>query len=251
MHGFAEHAGRFERTAARLQRAGWNAHAVTLKGHGRRGIRPDIDAFDDYLPPIIETIDQLAERGGGTEQPQPIVLLGQSMGALVACRIALRNPAGVSGLILSSPAFGVADQMPQAALGLLGQLSRWLPNAAIIPPPRGGGKALSQILEEQTRFEEDPLCWHGRLGLRMAHQLACASKATEEGLHGIGMPTLMLWGDADTVVNPEAMRRASSRMQPGLVTTEVWPGARHHLFTDRDAESHFLKIRNWLAQHWA
>ena len=250
IHGFAEHAGRFEKTADRLQREGWKTHSVTLKGHGRPGIRPDIEAFDDYLPPIFDKIDQLNERVGRAEQPQPIVLLGQSMGALVACRIALRKPSAVSGLILSSPAFGLADQIPPAALGLLGQISRWLPTAAVVPPPKGGVKALSQIFKEQRRFEEDPLCWHGRLGLRMAYQLACASKETEELMSGLAIPTLMLWGGADTVIKPEAIERAASKMNAGLVTAEVWPGARHHLFTDRDAESHFLKIRNWLALQW-
>jgi alpha-beta hydrolase superfamily lysophospholipase len=82
----------------------------------------------------------------------------------------------------------------------------------------------------------------------MACQLARASMETEELLHRIDTPTLMLWGDADTVINPDAIRRASRRMSADLVTAEVWPGSRHHLFTDRDAESHFLKIRGWLEQ---
>ena len=250
IHGFAEHAGRFKGTADRLQGEGWSTHSVTLQGHGRTGIRPDIEAFDDYLPPIFEKIDQLNERDGRAEQSRPVVLLGESMGALIACRIALRKPSAVSGMILSSPAFGIADQIPKAVLWLLGQFSRWLPNAAIVPPPKGGAKALSRIFDEQRRFEEDPLCWHGRLGLRMVYQLACASKETEELLRGIEIPTLMLWGDADTVIKPEAIQRASRKMSAGIVTSEVWPGARHHLFTDRDSESHFLKIRNWLAMHW-
>lgn len=251
IHGFAEHAGRYEATAARLQRLGWKTVVVTLKGHGRAGIRPDIEAFDDYLPPIIETIDGLAAQGNTTETARPIVLLGQSMGALVACRIALCRPSSVSGLILSSPAFGIADWIPRAVLGLLGLLSQWLPALPIVPPPKGGAAALSQIPQEQTRFEEDPLCWHGFLGLRMAYQLARASMETEELLHRIDIPTLLLWGDADTVINPDAIRRASRRMSADLVTAEVWPGSRHHLFTDRDTESHFLKIRGWLEQRRA
>jgi acylglycerol lipase len=251
IHGFAEHAGRYETTAARLQRVGWKAVAVTLTGHGRAGIRPDIEAFDDYLPPIVETIDGLVEYGDPTETGRPIVLLGQSMGALVACRIALCKPSSVSGLILSSPAFGIADRMPRAALGMLGLLSRWLPTLPIVPPPKGGAAALSQISQEQSRFEEDPLCWHGFLGLRMACQLARASIETEELLHRIDIPTLMLWGDADPVINPDAIRRASRRMSADLVTAEVWSGSRHHLFTDRDAESHFQKIRGWLEQRRA
>jgi acylglycerol lipase len=119
VHGLAEHSGRFESTVARLNNIGWDAIAITLKGHGQEGLRPDTQAFDDYLLPISQVIDQLSAQNDANEERRPVVLLGQSMGAIIACRVALSRHFGVSGLILSSPAFGVADQLPRVALGLL------------------------------------------------------------------------------------------------------------------------------------
>jgi acylglycerol lipase len=211
IHGFAEHSGRFEPTVARLKQIGWDAIAITLKGHGQEGLRPDIQAFDDYLPQISQVIDQLSAQNQANEEQPPVVLLGQSMGAIIACRLALSRHVGVAGLILSSPAFGVADQVPRVALSLLKWIGRWAPTAPLVPPPKGGAKALSQLAQEQANFENDRLCWHGWLGPRMANELAYASIDTEDRIHDIKIPVLMLWGDADTVIAPNAILRISKK----------------------------------------
>jgi acylglycerol lipase len=251
IHGFAEHAGRFERTANRLRALNWEAIPITLSGHGQEGLRPDIKKFDDYQTPLLQIIKQIYEHARDINEKHPIILLGQSMGALVATRIALSGHADISGLILSSPAFGVADPIPKLALKLLHFLGRLVTTMPLIPPPKGGAKTLSHIKIEQTDFENDRLCWHGWLGPRMASQLAYASNDTEERIHELTIPILMLWGEADTVIAPNAMLRASKKINPQYLSKRIWPDARHHLFTDRDTESHFQQIAHWLDQHWA
>ncbi len=66
IHGFAEHAGRFSQLEKRLKEIGWNALSITLKGHGQKGVRPDISAFDDYLPPILQTIGRRIQARSAT-----------------------------------------------------------------------------------------------------------------------------------------------------------------------------------------
>jgi acylglycerol lipase len=251
IHGFAEHAGRFENTVARLGQIGWSAKAITLKGHGKAGIRPDIENFDDYLQPIIAEINAVNNSCQEGAMQRPVILLGQSMGGLIASRIALSAHSNIAGLILSSPAFGVADPIPKTALSLLRFLGKIAPTLPLVPPPKGGAKALSQTAKAQSDFENDPLCWHGRLGPRMASEMAYASRDTEQLIHEISIPVLMLWGNADTVISPDAMLRTSNKISPQYLSKKIWPEGRHHLFTDLHAESHIECIILWLNQQWA
>ena len=250
IHGFAEHAGRFSQLEKRLKAIGLNALSITLKGHGQKGVRPDISAFDDYLPPILQTIERLKANTRIGKSGGPVILIGQSMGALVACRVALEATNLVSGLILSSPAFGVADKVPRLALAMLNWLSRFAPSFPMLPPPRFGAAALTRLHSEQVAFESDPLCWHGWLGPRMASELAYASRDTEAKIEKLNVPVLMTWGERDTVISPNAMRRAASKIDSRTLSVRTWPDSKHHLFTDSDAESHFQHIASWLSQHW-
>jgi pimeloyl-ACP methyl ester carboxylesterase len=96
---------------------GWPAYAVSLRGHGdsggKRHLRTTLTR--DYVHDVLQTI---------TELPEPPVLIGHSMGAVVAQLVAERYP--LRGLVLLTPAplhSGVGDLLeiardrPADALG--------------------------------------------------------------------------------------------------------------------------------------
>ncbi len=75
--------------------AGWPAYAVSLRGHGGSGggrhLRTTLTR--DYVHDVMQTIVEL---------PEPPVLIGHSMGAIVAQLVAERYP--LRGLVLVTPA---------------------------------------------------------------------------------------------------------------------------------------------------
>jgi alpha-beta hydrolase superfamily lysophospholipase len=154
----------------------------------------------------------------------------------------------VDGLVICSPAFGVKEKVPRIGFSLLSLFAKFFPKLRIVPPPRGGGSALSRLPDEQRKFDQDVACWHGSIGARMARELASASADTEARLNQISIPTLMIWGAADTVISPESMKRAAGRIRPELLTQRVWPLARHHLLVEVEKENVIEQIKIWLAE---
>ena len=96
VHGLAHGAWCFDENwiPAAAER-GWPAYAVSLRGHGGSGgarhLRRTLTR--DYVHDVLQTI---------TELPEPPVLIGHSLGALVAQLVAERYP--LRGLVLLTPA---------------------------------------------------------------------------------------------------------------------------------------------------
>ena len=65
---------------------GWEAHAVSLRGHGASPERASLDfaSLDDYVEDVVEAARELG---------RPPILVGHSMGAIVVQRAARRASA--------------------------------------------------------------------------------------------------------------------------------------------------------------
>ena len=87
-HGYGEHAGRYEHVADRLTADGALVVAPDHAGHGRsdgeRALIEDLERLVDDLAAVGAAV--LAERPG-----LPVALVGHSLGAIVATRLAQRG----------------------------------------------------------------------------------------------------------------------------------------------------------------
>ena len=82
VHGLGEHIGRYDRVAMRLNAAGWHVAGYDQRGHGQsEGARGAVGRRDSLLFDLGRVVDTVrGERGG------PLILLGHSMGGLIAAR---------------------------------------------------------------------------------------------------------------------------------------------------------------------
>ncbi len=112
VHGLAEHAGRYQHVADVLCGLGLRVRAHDLRGHGASGgARMVADHPDAYLDDLAEIYD--AAVPGWNELP---ILLGHSMGGLIAARFATARVRPVRALVLSSPALALRLSGPMLAL---------------------------------------------------------------------------------------------------------------------------------------
>jgi alpha-beta hydrolase superfamily lysophospholipase len=128
VHGLGEHAGRYDTLARDLNAAGFAVTSYDQRGHGRSpGPRGVIPAPDSLCADLAAVIDALHAAG----QP-PTVLLGHSLGGLVAARFTAealaQAPAAwsrpVPRLVLSSPALDPGmSGLQKALLAVLGRLA--------------------------------------------------------------------------------------------------------------------------------
>jgi pimeloyl-ACP methyl ester carboxylesterase len=92
VHGLAGHAGEWATTIRHLTPQ-WRCLALDQRGHGRSTRRPNDLSRQAFVDDIVAVID-----GAGIEQP--VVLIGQSMGAHTAFLTAARYPERISHLII-------------------------------------------------------------------------------------------------------------------------------------------------------
>ena len=153
VHGLGEHIGRYPHVAAHLNAWGWNVVGFDQRGHGLSGgARGRLAAADSLLQDLSQVIDAVRAEHSG-----PLVLLGHSMGGLVAARFVaeglLASPApwhrAVDALVLSSPALDAG--MSGAQKLLLAEESRRFSNRS------------KSLLNGPNRFSPPGLAHYGRL----------------------------------------------------------------------------------------
>ena len=110
MHGFGEHADRYDYVAQALAGTGRSTLAFDLAGHGRsEGRRAVVESVAE----TVADIDRLIGEATSTSKP---VLLGHSMGGAFAAAYATANQGRLSALVLSAPALHLASSPRTQAL---------------------------------------------------------------------------------------------------------------------------------------
>ena len=100
-HGYAEHAGRYGHVAARLTAAGYAVYAIDHWGHGKSsGTMGFVPAFSLYVDGMGGLIDRVRESWPG----KPRLLLGHSMGGLIATLLLIERQRDFVAAALSGPA---------------------------------------------------------------------------------------------------------------------------------------------------
>src|SRR5467141_2513264 len=87
-HGYGEHAGRYAHVAQRLVAEGSAVYAPDFEGHGlSEGDRARIQTIDDLVDELasVYKASRLANTG------MPVVLIGHSLGGLIATRFVQRD----------------------------------------------------------------------------------------------------------------------------------------------------------------
>lgn len=244
VHGLGEHAGRYDALARHLGAWGYAVRGYDHYGHGessgpRGGLPWDTRLLDD-LTDIVDATRARMPAG------QPLVLLGHSMGGLVAARFVALGIRPVDALVLSSPAFD-AGLGPVQKL-LLATLQRIAPNLRV-----GNGldaHYLSHDASVVRAYLADPLC-HDRISVRLARFIAEAGPATVARAAHWQVPTLLLWAGADRLVNPAGSRAFASAAPKERVQAHCFEPLYHELFNESPelAEPVLERLQHWLAAH--
>ncbi len=202
------------------QELGLAAEAPLLPGHGTSSLDLAGTNFSDWLGEAKRSFDRLRKRG-------PVVILGLSMGSLIATELCLSAPGDVAGLILISNAFWLKSPYPSWALSVADWLS--LSDFRL-------KKAESDLGDEEAKrdhlsYPAQPM----RGGIEVLH----AGTRLRERLSDIHCSTLILHGARDRVCPVENAWRAAQRLGTRDCRVTVFPHS-HHILT-RDGERHRVR----------
>ncbi len=219
VHGYGEHSGRYQHVAERLVAARAVVCAPDHAGHGRSAGEPVLIDDADDLVADLETVrgEVVAEHPG-----LPLVLIGHSLGGMLATRHAQTYPQNVAALVLSAPVLGTwhgldlleNDPIPDSPI-----------DAAALSRDPGVGRA----------YAEDPLVWHGSFKRPTLESVDACLRRINEG-PSLAMPTLWLHGEDDEIVPEADTRTGIDRVRSHEFHEHIYPGARHELFNETNSQ---------------
>ncbi|MDP9151720.1 MAG: lysophospholipase [Myxococcota bacterium] len=198
LHGYGEHAARYAHVASALAERAIASIAVDLRGHGRsEGDRGCCEHFGEYLDDAAELARLV------TERRLPSFVLGHSFGGLVAASFLLSRPSGWRGLVLSSPFFGFALDVPPLKRAVGRIASRILPKLALPTGIRGAD--LTHDVERIRAVDDDPL-YNRKATARWYTETLTAQERAVHGAPSLRVPLYLVASGADRVAKVERAR---------------------------------------------
>ncbi|WP_051255360.1 alpha/beta hydrolase [Variovorax paradoxus] len=239
VHGLGEHAGRYHELAARLHAWRFAVWAHDHHGHGESsGARGALPGELRLVEDLALVIDDARRENPGL----PLVLLGHSLGGLVAASLVARGVRPVDGLVLSSP--GLDPGLSGFQKALLAVLPRIAPRLRV-----GNGlddNFLSHDRAVVQAYRDDPLT-HDRIGSRLARFLAREGAVVQQAAAHWPVPTLLIYAGDDHLVVPAASRAFAAAAAPsGMVEAQCFESLYHEIFNELDAGPVFAALQRWL-----
>lgn len=216
-HGYGEHIGRYDHVADALVRHGAAVYGPDHQGHGRSaGERVVITDYDD----VVADLRVVEERARAAHPGLPVVLIGHSMGGMIAARHAQLHGAGLAAVVLSGPILGRSE-----GLSFLLSLDE-IPDLPIDPD------TLSRDPRVGKAYTEDPLVWHGAFKRPTVQAIVrCLEAINERGGFG-ALPVLWIHGGDDQLVPLADTRTGIDRIRDTGLSERIYPQARHEVFNE-------------------
>ena len=243
VHGLGEHAGRYDHVARRLNSGGFAVRGYDQYGHGESGgPRGGLPNDDRLLLDLADVVDATRIR---LPDGVPLILLGHSMGGLVAGRFVALKRRPVDGLVLSSPALDPGLGAVQKLL--LAIVPKVAPNLRV-----GNGLNVDYISHDPATvaaYLADPLV-HDRISGRLAKFIADGGPATVARAAQWTVPTLLMYAGGDRLVNPAGSRAFAAAAPKAVVTSHCFPEHYHELFNELEREPVFAMLESWLNEQF-
>lgn len=245
-HGLGEHSGRYHNLLDTLSGKEISFYALDHRGSGMSGgIRGHVDDFRKFDTDIKYLIDTVVKK----ENPNiPIILLGHSLGGLIAVHYALNHPNDLKALILSAPALIPTVEVPPWKKKMGTMLSNILPTITVrneIDP--------TQISTDKTvvqAYLDDPLV-HDQVSAKFYQEYLKATSEAMKRVNEINMPLLLIHGKADKMVSIKSSRHIYREARSTDKTIEEFDGLFHETMNEKvEHREKVLKImEHWIIDH--
>ncbi|MCC6349525.1 MAG: lysophospholipase [Candidatus Eisenbacteria bacterium] len=243
VHGLGDHSGRYAAFASDMVRARCTVVALDLPGHGEapgpRGDMPSWVAVREQVLPAMFTAPR-----GLPDQPAdlPRILLGHSMGAVLALDYALAHPRELLALVVSAPALRIPAP-PWWKLTLANVARATAPSTGFANGLDPDG--LSSDPEVVKAYREDPRV-HDRISPRLYFAFNEARQRCLREARTLQVPTLILQGMADRIVDPKGALEFAGACPHGMMRFVTLKDVRHEPFNDTGREAVIRDLAAWL-----
>ncbi len=208
--------------------AGFAAYAFALRGHGP-GDRVDGARIADYVMDVLAMIRQLG---------RPPILVGHSMGGLVALKVAETGNCTGAALVAAAPPSPVMATLP--ALPVFAKLLPRILFGATIAPPREDLRRISlRMVTDRVRQQQILDTFVPESGAALRDILLGSVRVDPMKIR---VPLLYLIGARDSLVPPRQMRSAARRYG---ATVREYPEGGHSLFVEPHGPQVLADLTSW------
>ncbi len=239
IHGLGAHSGWFEALGRRLKVRRMFAVAPDHLGFGKRR-KESFTSFHQWLDDTVTAYNYVREKVGD----KPIYLMGNSMGALVALKVASRIKP--NGLVLFSPGF---DGHPQTFDLFFRVQSVWTamvsPETELALPyapdlvTRDVGVRKWIEADSERRF---------KLPAKMLFELLMLSQDVQNRVRSAPCPVLMLTAGNEKIVNNKINDAVFERINAPSKQKHVFKDAWHDLMFDPVIDDLVERVNTWTAE---
>ena len=243
VHGLAEHFGRYTFPVAHFTQRGFLCAGLDLRGHGlSAGHRAHVDRFEQY----VDDVEAVRAHVVGLYPDLPALLIGHSMGGVVAIRHAVRRPEVWRGLILSSPGLAAhPDSAPPRWLAAIAQVISWsapkLHFSTDLDP-----SFVCRDPDVVQAYKDDPLVTTKVSARWFTEFIKAQDLCFEDAAAGRpDLQVLAMQSGADRLVDPAATRRYAERLGEKC-RFQTWPDFFHEMLNESERDMVFARMQEWI-----
>jgi alpha-beta hydrolase superfamily lysophospholipase len=244
-HGLGEYANRYQALIDALAEAGYSVYADDHRGHGQTGLDQwggDVSRLGRLGPgglrAAVRDLSKLTDIIRNDNPGVPIVLLGHSLGSLMAQKLINARMGDFAAVVLTGTAYRMPGSMES---GDLNKHHKHLGST--------GYEWLSRDPAVADAFVDDPLTFNADV-LKLF--------GVVDGLRLFGRPArdlpdrpmLIQIGSEDSLGGEKSVRKLADayRRRSGLSDVEVivYPGARHEVFNETNQDAVRSDLIAWL-----
>jgi alpha-beta hydrolase superfamily lysophospholipase/SAM-dependent methyltransferase len=245
-HRGHEHSGRWQETVESLGLKDVAVFAWDARGHGRsegeRGTAPNVAT-------LVKDADEWVRGVCGAHgiSLSNLVVVAQSVGAVIAAAWVHDYAPPVRGLVLAVPAFDVKLYVP-LAIPLL-RLKRRLLGPGYV---KSYVKAtmLTHDRDQAEKYAADSLIFP-QISIDLLLDLYDTSQRLIADAGAITVPTLLLVAGSDWVVKTSAQDKFFDRLSSPIKQLEMLHGFHHAVFHEKDRRLAVAKVREFIEERFA
>jgi 2,4-dienoyl-CoA reductase-like NADH-dependent reductase (Old Yellow Enzyme family)/alpha-beta hydrolase superfamily lysophospholipase len=245
LHGMSEHSGMYLHVIRALADAGFLVVAPDQRGRGRsvdeRWRRGDLHSAER----VLQDLHELRARHTSGCNGLPQFLVGISMGSIIAQMYALRHPAGLSGMVLVGPPFGIPQNVSRPLLLGSSLLAAAAPRFSVRPAPSISD--ISRIRAFQNELDWDPWCYHGPMRARTGRELVRCLRELKARPGAISLPLLILYGTEDRIVSLREVEQLHRRWGSPDRTLRKMEGLYHDVLNEPERDAAIGGLVRWLS----
>jgi len=244
-HGLGEHSGRYANLINALSGKGVHVYALDHRGHGMSaGKRGHVNSFSEYTDDLKIFMNIVKNY----HPDLPVILLGHSMGGVIAFSYALAYPNDINALILSSAGLIPAVEPPAVKAKMALFFSKILPGVAV--SNELDAEQISHDRKTIDTYISDPLV-HDRITFKWFSEFVAEEQKCMDHAADLNMPLLVFHGTDDRICDFSGSILTHEKASSKDKTIHLFEGLYHETMNEVEFERAKVldMVSTWITKH--